>query len=59
MQLKNEMEQKKRCNICCINAENTTYLIPYLALYFERLKHVQNFSLIQKIKNLAKFKIDK
>ena len=44
-QIKNEMEQKKRCKICHINAQNAAHFILYLAFCFERLKHVQNFSL--------------
>ena len=45
-QLKNEMEQKKGCNICHVNAQNTAYLISYLVVFcFEGLKDVQNFCL--------------
>ena len=42
---KNGMENKKSCKICNINAQNSAFLISYVALCFKCLKHVQSLSL--------------
>ena len=52
--------KKKRCKVRHITAQKTAYLISFLTVCFERLKHlIILFSCIQELKDLAINKTDK